>query len=185
MEPLKLFRVLGHNPRVLRRIQRGGLLDPGAVSLRLRELVILRTCALCSGEYEWGVHATLFAPSAELDDTALDATRAETIDAALWSTEEQLVLQLCDQLHAHSTIDDAMFGQLRGVFEPAQIIELIALAGLYHTISFIVNTAAIEAEPWAKAPDSGIRKAADPSSADDGAGVPTARTGSLEQRRSR
>ena len=75
MEPLKLFRVLGHNPRVLRRIQRGGLLDPGAVSLRLRELVILRTCALCSGEYEWGVHATLFAPSAELDDTSRDQSR--------------------------------------------------------------------------------------------------------------
>lgn len=32
MEPLRLFRTLAHNPRVLRRVRRGGLLDPGSIA---------------------------------------------------------------------------------------------------------------------------------------------------------
>ena len=37
MEPLRLFRTLAHNPRVLRRIQRGGLLDPGSAWMARRD----------------------------------------------------------------------------------------------------------------------------------------------------
>src|SRR5579871_6669915 len=60
VEPLGLFKTLAHNPRVLGRVRRGGLLDPGSISIRARELVILRTTALCGAEYEWGVHAAFF-----------------------------------------------------------------------------------------------------------------------------
>lgn len=56
MAPLKLFRTQAHNPRVLQRMFAGNLLDAGSVSARVRELVILRTCARCGSEYEWGVH---------------------------------------------------------------------------------------------------------------------------------
>src|SRR5262245_60264322 len=56
MSPLRLFTTLAHNPRVLGRVRRGGLLDPGSIALREREIVILRTCALCGSQYEWGVH---------------------------------------------------------------------------------------------------------------------------------
>jgi rubrerythrin len=92
MAQLALFRTLAHNPRVLQRIQRGGLLDPGSISVRLRELTILRSCALCRAEYEWGVHAKIQKdPSAllqkliELDYDAVEAynaaiQRVETLD---------------------------------------------------------------------------------------------------------
>lgn len=35
------------------------------------------------------------------------------------------------------------------VREGAQIIELTMLAGLYHAVSFVVNVAGVEPEPWA------------------------------------
>src|ERR1051325_4907547 len=63
--PLRLFLTLAHNPRVLHRVPKGGLLDPGSLALRAREIVILRTCALCRSEYEWGVHVRFFARSEE------------------------------------------------------------------------------------------------------------------------
>ena len=47
VEPLRLFRTLGHNPRVLTRFLAGGLLDKGSISLRDRELAVLRTTARC------------------------------------------------------------------------------------------------------------------------------------------
>ena len=52
--PLLLFRTLAHNPRVLTRMIAGGLLDRGSISLRQRELMILRTTARCGAEYELG-----------------------------------------------------------------------------------------------------------------------------------
>src|SRR3546814_9785408 len=49
---LALFRTVAHNPRVLSRWRGGGLLDKGSVSLRQREIVILRTTARLGAEYE-------------------------------------------------------------------------------------------------------------------------------------
>ena len=62
VDPLKLFRTLAHNPRVLLRVFGGGLLDRGSIDLRDREIVILRTCARCGSEYEWGVHVSRSSP---------------------------------------------------------------------------------------------------------------------------
>jgi alkylhydroperoxidase family enzyme len=150
MEPLRLFRTLAHNPRVLRRIQRGGLLDPGSISLRLRELAILRTCYLCGADYEWGVHAALFATRASLDDSDLRAVCAPTVGDR-WSEREALVLRLCDALHATADVDETLWAALAARFEPAQLLELVTLAGLYHAVSFIVNATGVEAENWALA----------------------------------
>lgn len=146
LEPLTLFRTLAHNPRVLRRVQRGGLLDPGSIPLRLRELAILRTCRLCGADYEWGVHAALFGSAAGLADAALDADPA-TGD---WSDDERLVLALCDELHATSTVSDALWSSLSERFDPAQLVELLVLAGLYHAVSYVANACRIDAEPWAR-----------------------------------
>ena len=74
--PLALFRMVAHNPRVLRRMRRGGLLDPGAITARDRELVILRTCARCGAEYEWGVHVTFFAAAVGLTPAEVAAAVA-------------------------------------------------------------------------------------------------------------
>src|SRR5688572_23620863 len=92
MEPLRLFRVLAHNPRVLARIRKGGLLDPGSISVRDRELVILRTTALCNAEYEWGVHAGFFASAAEISREELGAT--ETGDLDPFDARAQLLIEL-------------------------------------------------------------------------------------------
>lgn len=153
MEPLALFRTLAHNPRVLRRVQRGGLLDPGSISLRFRELVILRTCALCGADYEWGVHATLFAGGAGLDESQ---RRAGPEDAG-WTTEERLVLELCDELHHTSTVGDALWSRLADSFSHAQLVEVVTLAGLYHAISFVVNAFEVAPEPWPKCSNQALR----------------------------
>jgi alkylhydroperoxidase/carboxymuconolactone decarboxylase family protein YurZ len=60
--PLALFRTVARNPRVLQRMMAGSLLDRGSISLRSRELMILRVCARCGAEYEWGVHVATFLP---------------------------------------------------------------------------------------------------------------------------
>ena len=52
--PLMLFRVMATQKRAWEKFRAGGLLDPGPLSLREREIVIDRTCARCGCVYEWG-----------------------------------------------------------------------------------------------------------------------------------
>lgn len=138
-DPLGIFRVLAHNPRVLERVVNGGLLDRGAVSVRHRELVILRTCALCGAEYEWGVHARVFGAKAGLDEASLRATWIEGAAWSGWDPASQLVLRLAETLHQTNAIEDALYAELAASFPNDALIELVVLAGLYHAISYVVN----------------------------------------------
>ena len=145
--PLQLFRTLAHNPRVLGRIRRGGLLDPGSISLRDRELVILRTTALCGAEYEWGVHVAFFGHAAGL--TAAELAATVTGDAAALAAPERLLFELCAALHATAQLPDPLWHQLAAAYRADQLVELIALAGQYRTISYLINALGVPLEPAA------------------------------------
>lgn len=144
--PLRLFRTVAHNPRALQRLMAGGLLDRGSISMRHRELMILRTTALCGAEYEWGVHVTAFAAKAGLTEAEWQATASGT-DPGSWSAQDRLVLRLAQTLYDTHTVDDELWAALAAAFEPAQCIELIMLAGQYHGIAFLLNALRIEHEP--------------------------------------
>jgi len=53
--PLNLFTALATDERLFRRFMGGGLLDRGHLTIRQREIVIVRVTARCGSEYEWGV----------------------------------------------------------------------------------------------------------------------------------
>ncbi len=144
---LKLFRTQAHNPRVLQRAFAGSLLDPGSIDVRARELVILRTCARCGSEYEWGVHVALFSKAVGLSDADVAASAAAGTGAL--PEHEALLFEMADQLHDASTLSDALWSRLARHYAPAQILELIALVGYYHMISFMANATGIEPEAFA------------------------------------
>jgi alkylhydroperoxidase family enzyme len=146
--PLALFRTLAVNERVFLRVMAGGLLDRGSISLREREIVIDRTCARCGSEYEWGVHVALFAERVGLTAAQVAATCAPEPEADAFPDRERLLLRLVDALHDRARVDDALWAALRAHWTEAQLIELIALAGFYHLISFVTNALRIPPEPY-------------------------------------
>jgi 4-carboxymuconolactone decarboxylase len=147
--PIALFRTLAKNPRVLRRVRRGGLLDPGSITVRQREIVILRTTARAGAEYEWGVHAAFFAGAAGLGDAELAATVLGGPDAPCWSEEEGMVVRLVDELYDDARPSEGTWSALAARFAEGQILEIFVLAGLYRAISYVVNGAGVELEPGA------------------------------------
>ena len=149
MESLNLFRTQAHNPRVLQRMFAGNLLDPGSISQRTRELVILRTCARCGSEYEWGVHVALFSKSAGLNQAAVAATLERNVSTLELPREDLLLLNIVDELHESSTVSDVLWAELVQHYSSAQLIEIIALVGNYHAISFITNAAKVQLESFA------------------------------------
>lgn len=147
--PLMLFRAIARNPRVLQRFMAGGLLDRGSVSIRQRELTILRTTARCGAEYEWGVHVAAFAAKSPWTSQELKASVHEGPEAECWSDGDRLVIRLADALHDRHTLDDALWTELAASFTDEQLVELIVLAGFYHTVSYLVNGLRIPLETFA------------------------------------
>jgi alkylhydroperoxidase family enzyme len=110
--PLMLFRVMASNARAWEKFRAGSLLDRGPLSLREREIVIDRTCALTQCEYEWGVHVATFAQAAGLTEAQIRATVCEGADAPCWSPAEQALIAAVDALHERATLSED--GALRG-----------------------------------------------------------------------
>lgn len=146
MAPLKLFRTVAHNPRVLGRMRRGGLLDKGSITPREREIMILRTCARCGAEYEWGVHVAFFGQQAGFTQAQVHATVSGGHGDPAWTPQEQLLIRLSDELHDTSRISEPLWAQLNQHWQSAQLLELMMLAGLYHAVSYLVNGTHLELE---------------------------------------
>ena len=147
--PLVLFRTLAKSPRVFARMFAGGLLDKGPLSLRQREIVIDRTTAKLGCEYEWGVHIAFFAQRIGFAPEHVAATVTGASDAACWTPEEQALIAAVDDLINDRTIGETTWTNLAAHFDEPQILEVIALVGYYHTISFLCRGLDLPLESYA------------------------------------
>ena len=147
--PLLLFRVVAGNARAWEKFRAASLLDRGPLSLREREIVIDRTCALTDCEYEWGVHISAFADAAGLTDAEVRATVYGGADAACWSAAERALIAAVDALHLSASLSETEFAALSAHFDDSKIFEIILLCGFYRTVSYLANTLALPLEPKA------------------------------------
>src|SRR5262249_12078695 len=109
------------------------------LSLREREIVIDRTCALNACEYEWGVHVTTFAAAARLTDEQVRATVLGPADAPCWSEAERAMIAAVDALHQCATLSDAEFAALSLHYDDDKSLAIILLWGSYCTVSYLAN----------------------------------------------
>jgi len=144
--PLVLFRVMAGHKRAWEKFGGGSLLDRGPLSLREREIVIDRTCALNGCEYEWGVHITAFAQAAHFTDEQVRATVRGGADASCWSEAERVLIATADALHHRATLSEAEFAALKAHYDDAQILEVIQLCGFYRMVSYLANGLALPLE---------------------------------------
>jgi alkylhydroperoxidase family enzyme len=145
-EPLLLFRVMAGHPRAWEKFRAGSLLDRGPLTLREREIVIDRTCALNGCEYEWGVHVAIFAGPAGLTDEQVRATVLGAADAPCWSAAERAMIAAVDALHHRATLSEAEFKALAAHYDDTKILEIMLLCGFYRTVSYLANALAMPLE---------------------------------------
>jgi 4-carboxymuconolactone decarboxylase len=151
-EPLALFRTLARHDTMMDRMRPlgSGLLGRGVLAPRVRELLILRTCARCGAEYEWGVHVAAFSAAVGLDDATVRRTVLGSPDeVAAGAGADDVVLCVADELHDGGAVSDATWSAVSERFDEKAMLEMFAVAGFYHLISFVANGARVELEPWA------------------------------------
>lgn len=147
---LKLFRVFANSIRFATTKGASNLLDKESpLSLREREIVILRVTANKNCEYEWGVHVSVFADAAGLTQEQIAATRLDASNGACWNEEDAVLIECVDQLCERATIGDETYQCFQELWTVEQQLEILSLCGNYHLISFVANTSRIGNEPTA------------------------------------
>jgi alkylhydroperoxidase family enzyme len=125
------------------------------LTLRDREIVIDRTCARTSCEYEWGVHVAYFAERAGLTaDQVASLTHGQSTDTCWQTTRDRLLIETVDALHHTADIPDELWTELSDVFDEPQLLDLLLLTGWYHAISYAARATRLPAEAGAPTFDS-------------------------------
>lgn len=145
---LTLFRTFANSLRFLKKGVPNLLDRASPLPLRIREIVILRVTANNNCEYEWGVHVSVFGAAAKFTPAQIAATRRARVDPALWPTAEACLLRVIDSLCAQGRIDDDLQLPFESDWSKEQQLEILALCGTYHTISFVANTARLPNEAF-------------------------------------
>ena len=145
---LKLFRVFANSVRFLSKGVINLLDKDSPLSLRDREIVILRVCANNNCEYEWGVHVAIFSQAAGPTEEQVAATRLGDHHSGCWNEEERILIQSIDELCSNGKILPDTYTRFSRIWSIEQQLEIMALCGNYHTICFVANTASLEGEAF-------------------------------------
>jgi len=122
----------------------GTLLYRGELDPRDRELLILRTAANCSADYEWGQHAVI---GVDAGLTAEQVRRcADPIEVGEWGDDDAALLRAADELHHDSRIGDTTWSALATRYSEAQLLELCMVVGQYHLVAMTLNSLGVEPE---------------------------------------
>lgn len=147
MGELNIFRTLAVHPKLLRSwLPFGGrLLQGGTITPRARELVILRTAALCGSDYEWGQHVGL-ARDAGLSDAEVIACARPSAQGG-WAAEDLAVLRASEELVEDHRISDTTWdGLVTCGWSDPQLLELTMLAGHYAMLAGMLRSVGVATE---------------------------------------
>ena len=148
VEPLALFRTLARHPALSERMRPLGALflgRRGSLTVRERELVILRTGWLCQSDYEWGQHVGIGAGEGLTDEEM--ARNPAGLAADGWSAFDAVLLQAADELVADHRLSDPTWAALSKRYDDQQMIELTLLVGNYVMVAGMLNSIGVEREP--------------------------------------
>ena len=140
-----IYETMARHPEVLARcIPLGRQLRGGRLSLRERELLILRSGWRCRSEYEWAQHSRLARAGGMSDDELLRIAAGP--DDPGWEPHESMLLRAADELHEQSCVSSATWAALATRYDEQELIEIVMLCGYYHLIAYFLNSTGVEIE---------------------------------------
>jgi alkylhydroperoxidase family enzyme len=147
--PFQHFTVLARDPRLLRAYRQGSVayLDPSHLSIRQREVFLLRVTGRCRNAFEWCLRVHYFADEAGVTESQLRASVFGTADDAYWETGDRVLVRLADELHDTASIGDPLWAEAREIFSEEAMLQLILLAGHYRTNAYVSAGLQVPVDP--------------------------------------
>jgi len=113
-------------------------LSDGEMSIRDRELAVLRIGWLSQAPFEWGSHVVI------AKRNGITAEEIEWViegsSAAGWNDHDRALVRAMEELHFDSMISDETWATLAASYTDRQLIELPVLAGQYKTVAYLQNS---------------------------------------------
>jgi len=135
------FVPLLRSPELMRRLQKTGeyLRYQGVLPQKLSELATLIVAREWTQQFEWHHHHTI-ALERGLKPALVQAI-AEGRRPSDMSEDEEIVYELCSELHHNRRVSDETYGRALARFGEQSIIELIVLQGYYTLMAMVMNVA--------------------------------------------
>ena len=139
-EVVNIFKVLMNNPKLARSWSRFAgyiLSDRQTLSVRDREILILRIGWLNQAPYEWEQHVRI-AKAAGITDDEID--RISKGPKAGWDKHEAALVQAADDLYERSVVSDETWKQLSERYSTEQMMDAVFTVGQYNLVSWALNS---------------------------------------------
>lgn len=136
--PINVHKLMAHNPQLLNAWWnfRNYSVNGGMLGQRLGEFVILRVGVHLGAWYEWASHVDRATRIGMDRDTIFQALRPDPDLPRL----DVLVLQAVDQLMTTHRIQDPTRAELEQHLTTAQMMDIIAIQGMYVILGGFINT---------------------------------------------
>ena len=137
--PLNVHKLLAKHPKLLAAWWnfRNYSVEGGDLGRRCGELVILRVASYLKSWYEWSSHVDRSLKC------GLKLNEIKNVDKELdesdWSKKEFLLLSAVDQLIAKKRLDNNLYRDLRSYFSDKQIMDIVAIHGMYIILGCMIN----------------------------------------------
>jgi alkylhydroperoxidase family enzyme len=139
-KPMNMLGVMAHHPALARAYFTfgGHVLMATTLTERQRELLALRTSALCSSAYEWAQHFSM-GRDAGLSDEEMSRI-AFGPDAPFWDDLERAILRANDELFHDGVSSGDTWEALSAGLDEQQILDLIFTVGSYETLARMMRS---------------------------------------------
>jgi alkylhydroperoxidase family enzyme len=143
-QPLNVHSLMANHPQLLNAWwnYRNYSVNGGDLAQRDRELVILRVAFHTGAWYEWASHVD------RGQQVGLSLEEIERVangpGAPDWPAKETALLTAVDELINKRAITAATQENLSGYFRANQIMDIIAIHGMYVTLGCMINTWSLE-----------------------------------------
>ncbi|MEH6446073.1 MAG: carboxymuconolactone decarboxylase family protein [Oceanospirillaceae bacterium] len=159
-KPINVHALMANNPDLLKAWWdfRNYSVQGGSLGKRKAELVILRVAIHMNAWYEWGSHVERsLACGISLDE--IERVNQREPDSN-WHVSEALLLVAVDRLISTHCIDPQLLKRLNEFYSTAQIMDLMAIHGMYVILGCMINTwgLTLDAAVNAKLPDTVSQK---------------------------
>ncbi|KAJ5636613.1 uncharacterized protein N7484_009926 [Penicillium longicatenatum] len=118
----------------------GAIRTRTSLSTVVRELAICRVAVVNGALFEWEQHAPLLQQGG-LSQEALElvgdaqADFSDEVSLSLLSEEQRAVLRYTDAMTKTVTVSDGVFGELKGIFNDQEVVEITATVAAYNCVS--------------------------------------------------
>ena len=137
--PLNVHKLLAKHPKLLAAWWnfRNYSVEGGDLGRRCGELVILRVASYLKSWYEWSSHVDRSLKC------GLELNEIKNVNKILdqndWNNKEFLLLSAVDQLIEKKHLDNDLYSDLRSYFSDKQIMDIVAIHGMYIILGCMIN----------------------------------------------